>query len=194
LLAWSPLAFSAFDIPLEADRWKRQYLDQVNQVWGLRTPAWLASQVGQESSWRDGLQSSAGARGLCQFIEGTAEGIEKQYSGLAAWGRYSPRWCFYAQALLMRDLYGDYEEKRTRCNAIRFAGSAYNGGPRMLARETAICLTHEDCDPYDWEGVAKHNARASWAYRENRDYVRRITERESIYAALGWGVHYCKRP
>ena len=157
-------------------------------------PAWLAAQVGQESSWRDGLTSSANAKGLCQFIEGTAEGIEKQYAGLAAWGRYSPGWCFYAQALLMRDLYQDYQKDRTRCNAIRFAGSAYNGGPRMLARETAICVTHSQCNAYDWEDVSKHNARAPWAFTENRNYVKRITEREGTYAKLGWGVEYCKRP
>lgn len=162
------------------------------QVWGLEAPAWLAAQVGQESGWRDGLTSSAGARGLCQFIPATAAGIEQQYVGLAGWGRYSPTWCFYAQALLMRDLFADYRPDRDRCNAIQFAGSAYNGGPTMLGREIALCHVDPDCDARFWdESVATQNARAGWAWRENRAYVFRITQREPLYAAAGWGARYC---
>ena len=178
--------------PVKAHAWKRAYLSAARQVWGLELPAWQAAQVGQESAWTDGLTSSAKARGLCQFIEATARGIEAQYEGLAAWGRYSPQWCFYAQSLLMRDLYRRYREGRTPCDAIRFAGSAYNGGPTMLGRETALCLTHADCNAFTWEGVSAHNARAPWAYRENRSYVARITTREPPYAATGWGRAYCK--
>lgn len=196
LLVWSPLAYSqiTYSVPLEADQWKRQYLNQARQVWGLDLPAWLAAQVGQESGWRDGLRSSAGAQGLCQFIEATAVGIERQYAGLASWGRYSPRWCFYAQNLLMRELFHDYRDIRDGCNAIKFAGSAYNGGPTMLGREVALCVVDKTCDREHWdENVAVKNARAGWAWRENREYVTRITQREAAYAATGWGRVYCRR-
>src|SRR5687768_7077731 len=132
LLLWACLLFpspSSGEVPHEARVWKRQWIGTMRQIWGADTPAWMAAQIGQESGWRDGLTSSASAKGLCQFIAPTAAGVERQYEGLASLGRYSPKWCFYAQGLLMRELYQDYDEDRDRCNGIKFAGSAYNGGP-----------------------------------------------------------------
>jgi soluble lytic murein transglycosylase-like protein len=195
LLAWAcwpwPSAYS-FEVPREAKEWKRLYVGTVRQVWGLSTPAWLAAQIGQESGWRDGLTSSAGARGLCQFIPATAAGIEGQFDGLASLGRYSPKWCFYAQALHMRDLYADYARGRDRCEAIKFSGAAYNGGPTALAREIGLCGQDRSCDPTRWADVAQKTSRAGWAIRENRGYVTRITEREGAYASTGWGMEYCR--
>lgn len=189
------LGLADAQVPPEARAWKRQYLGAARQVWGLDLPAWQAAQVGQESGWRDGLTSSAGARGLCQFIPATAAGVERQYAGLESWGRYSPRWCFYAQSLLMRELFHDYRPDRDECSAIAFAGSAYNGGPTMLRREIALCVTDPICDHEHWsENVETKNARAGWAWRENRSYVHRITVREPVYAASGWGRAYCGGP
>lgn len=93
----------------------------------------------------------------------------------------------------MRDLYREFGKGIERCDGIRFAGSAYNGGSTMLNREIALCVVDKDCDPETWEGVATKNARAGWAYRENRGYVFRITQRERMYAATGWGSAYCPR-
>lgn len=200
LLAFSGSAWGdedgprTFLIPEAAKSWKRQYLSAARSIWGLDLPSWLAAQVEQESGWRDGLTSSAGARGLCQFIPATARSIEDQYEDLAEWGRYSPQWCFYAQNLLMRDLYQTFHKNgRDNCNGIKFAGSAYNGGPTMLNREIALCTVDPDCDNDKWsENVATKNARANWAWRENRTYVQRITAREAAYALGGWGIPYCK--
>lgn len=193
LLACSPSAYSQLTVPPAAAEWKRLFTNAYRNVWGLAPPAWLGAQIGQESGWRDGLTSSAGARGLCQFIHATAGGIESQYSGLAAWGRYSPEWCAYAQALLMRDLYRDYQPGRTRCDGIKLAGSAYNGGPAALNREIGLCGQDRNCDPTKWTGhVERKHSRAGWAIRENRGYVARITAREPVYAAAGWGVRFCR--
>lgn len=183
---------AALEVPREAAAYKRDFVRIHRQVWGLDNPAMLAAQIGQESGWVDGLTSRAGARGMCQFIAATAAGVEDQYPGLASWGRYSPTWCLYAQALHMRDLVRDYEEDRDACNAMRFALSAYNGGPRMLNREVALCKADDICD-YEWwnENVAVKNARAGWAWRENRTYVARISLREQFYAADGWGKAVC---
>ncbi len=188
----SPPAFS-LTVPAEAQSWKRQFLNANQQVWGLSSPAWLAAQLGQESGWRDGLKSSAGALGLCQFIPSTAAGIEQQFAGLAALGRYSPKWCFYAQAYLMRDLYNTYRKDRDQCNGMKMAGSAYNGGGVMLRRELSLCAAdYPNCDNRLWdENVGTKNARATWAYKENRSYVFRITQREPLYAASGWGIRFC---
>ena len=180
-------------VPLQAEPHKRPFLRAVRQVWGLEHPAWLAAQVGQESGWRDGLTSTAGAKGICQFIGPTAFGIENQYPGLASLARFSPQWCFWAQSLLMADLYAEFGVGRTRCEGIRFAGSAYNGGPGILRREAALCAADwPDCDQRQWsENVAVKNARAGWAWRENRTYVSRITRAEGDYAAQGWGTAWC---
>lgn len=184
---------TVFKVPPAARPWKRQYLKVVHEVWGLNYPSWLAAQVGQESSWRDGLTSKAHARGLCQFIAPTAIGIERQHPGLVALGRYSPAWCFRAQAILMKDLYRTYKAVRDPCNTIKLAGSAYNGGPMMLNREIGLC--HKDvkkgCHYEHWEHIAPKNARAEWAWKENRDYVFRITQRSKAYADDGWGADYC---
>lgn len=180
-------------IPATAQPWKRQYLKAVREVWGLNSPAWLAAQVGQESGWRDGLVSTAAARGMCQFIEGTAAGIERQNAGLAALGRYSPAWCFRAQALLMRDLFRTYSDVRDPCNGIKFAGSAYNGGPSALNREIGLCHKERATCHYEhWSHVSMKNSRAAWAYRENRDYVKRITDRSATYSVAGWGADFCE--
>jgi len=206
-LASSLLAFSAslsaysapaeqlthFEIPRAASQWKKAWLKAQREVWGLRHPAWLAAQVGQESGWRDGLTSRVGARGLCQAMPATARGMERLYPDLQSLGRYSPQWCFRFQALLMRDLFRTYKDVRDDCNAIKFAGSAYNGGPGMLNREIGLCHKDKDqgCRYEEWAHVSKRNARAMWAFEENRDYVYRISLRSKFYAAAGWGAYYC---
>lgn len=200
-MRWLPLVLALLclpangqSIPLEAAQYKRPFLKAVRQVWGLDAPAWLAAQVGQESGWRDGLTSSASARGLCQFIEGTASGIERQYAGLASWGRYSPAWCFYAQSLLMRDLFRDFAVGRNECDGIKFAGAGYNGSPSTLRREIALCVAdHPNCDRRLWsENVATKRYRAVNYWQENRGYVFRITRNEPLYESDGWGRAYCK--
>lgn len=201
-LAWpsasegaAPAQLTSFEIPRTANQWKRPYLKAVREVWGLTSPAWLAAQVGQESGWRDGLTSRVGAKGMCQFMDATATGLEKQQPGLAALGRYSPSWCFKAQAILMKQLYDSYVKVRDPCNAIKFAGSAYNGGPYMLSREAGLCLKDKDCNFEHWdENVAPKRVRAIWAWKENRDYVFRITQRSQFYAIEGWGDGFCQSP
>jgi membrane-bound lytic murein transglycosylase MltF len=183
------------EVPREAAAFKRMFIKTYRQVWGLNNPAWLAAQIGQESGWRDGLTSSAGAKGMCQFIPATAAGVDSQYPGLASWSRYSPQWCAYAQALLMRELYRSNDDLRDPCNSMKFAGSAYNGGPTMLNREIALCKTNPNCDHEHWdENVATMNARAAWAWKENRTYVTRITQREKFYADELWGTAICEWP
>lgn len=194
LLAFSVSA-SAFEVPREAQAWKRQYLVAARQVWGLELPAWQAAQLGQESGFRDGLTSSAGARGLCQFIGPTAAGIERQYSGLASWGRYSPRWCFFAMSLLNRDLLQEFGRERDKCQGAKFTLAGYNGSPTTLRKEAALCAADfPRCDSRLWdENVAIKTARAAHHWRESRTYVTRIMRNEQAYADQGWGVIYCPR-
>jgi hypothetical protein len=93
----------------------------------------------------------------------------------------------------MRDLYGDFNEGRDDCNRIKFAGAGYNGAPATLRREIDLCAADRNCDVHLWsENVATKRSRAIPYWQENRSYVSRITQREGIYAADGWGAASCK--
>lgn len=163
------------------------------QVWGLENPAFLAAQIEAESYWIDGRISSAAARGLCQFIEPTAAGVERLDPGLVELGRYSPAWCFRAQATLMKDEFGRFKPGRGSCTALLLAASSYNGGPKLLQREIDLCARDPGCDPSRWFGhISSQSARARWAWNENRPYVERIWAREPNYAAEGWGTSECR--
>ena len=184
---------SAFSqgVPHEANVWKRQWQGTMRQIWGLDAPAWGASQIEAESAWRDGRTSSAGAMGLAQFIPSTAQGMERLYPGLASMGRYSPKWSFYANGILMRDLYREFGKDRDKCNGIMLSGAGYNGSPSTLRKEIFLCTTDLKCDVRLWEDIAKKSARAPQHWRESRNYVARITRREPSYAAESWGVAFC---
>ena len=194
-LAWLLLPWpSEAAVPRAAEPHQRQFIGAWRAVLGAAVPAMMGAQVEAESAWRDGQTSSANARGLCQFIEPTAIGIERQNPGLGALGRYSPAWCARAQALLMRDLRDTFATGRGPCSAWLFALAGYNGSPSTLRREIAACAADIDCDHSRWfEHVATHRAR-TWAHwNESRGYVLRIFSREPVYAAAGWGVSLCRQ-
>lgn len=190
-LAW-PLASDAA-VPSAADKYKRQFISAYREVIGLDHPALLGAQVEAESAWIDGQVSSAKARGLCQFIEPTALGIEKQNPGLGALGRYSPAWCARAQAYLMRDLFAEFGKGRSPCSGWLVSFASYNGSPSTLRREINACDATLQCDSKRWfEHIATQRSR-TWAHwNENRSYVMRIFSREPDYVASGWGKSVCR--
>lgn len=197
LVTAAPAAqLTSFEIPRAAAQWKRAFIKAQREVWGLNTPAWLAAQVGQESGFRDGLTSSVGARGLTQFMPGTAAGMERLYPDLVALGRYSPQWAFRAQALLTRDLYREFGKDRDPCNGAKHTLAGYNGSPSTLRKEVALCAADfPNCDSRLWdENVATKRARIPAHWHESRTYVFRIMQREKAYADSGWGVLFCGSP
>lgn len=181
---------------LRAEYHKKEWQKAWRDVWGYgNVPALAAMQVEQESGWVDGRLSSANARGICQFIEPTAVGIETQYNDLIALGRYSVKWCYRAQALLMKDLYDSYiKQGYSPCSAFLMALSAYNGGPSMLKQEQQLCQVDDDCNHYLWflnvEPQRKSRAYKYWV--ENREYVWKIFKREKVYADADWGIMVCQ--
>jgi hypothetical protein len=199
LIFWSVRGYASshFVVPSIAERYKRIYIAAWRTHWGLNYPAALGAQIGQESGWREGLTSSAKARGQCQAIEPTAIALNKQVPGLSSLPMYGPHWCAVAQAALMKELYGRFRMAgRGECDQLKFALSAYNGGLVMLSREIAECVRDgvDNCDPTQWsEHVEYKRSRAGWAFVENRTYVRRIIARESTYATAGWGREWCSK-
>lgn len=167
----------------EAVRYRRLLVGEVRRVWGLaQSPAPFFGQVHQESRFRAGAESPAGALGLAQFMPGTAAWVQGLYAAdlrplCEAQGGCprSPAWALRALVLWDRRLWlgagwarGDEDRM-----AVMLAG--YNGGEGWITRERRACAARPGCDPDRWwgqlEGVC---LRAAWACRENRDYPRLI--------------------
>ena len=74
------------------------------------------------------------------------------------------------------------------CDRMAFTLSAYNGGIGWVGKDRALSA-RVGRNPNRWFGhVSDVNAgRKVSAFRENRDYVRRIITRQHLYIKAGWG-------
>jgi soluble lytic murein transglycosylase-like protein len=167
----------------------RRWVEQaVAEEWGVEgSPARLAAQIHQESSWNAKARSAVGAEGLAQFMPATARWIAQAYPDqLGKFDPWDPQ-----QAALAAAVYDAHLVRRnpgaTTCDSWAFGFSAYNGGETRLRREQALARQH-GTDPNVWFGsVANQRARGAAAWRENRGYVRRILlQLEPAYVDAGW--------
>jgi hypothetical protein len=119
--------------------------------------AFFTRLIWQESSFRTGVVSPAGAQGVAQFMPGTA-----RERGLA--DPFDPEQAIPASASLLADL-------RTRFGNLGLAAAAYNGGPARVAgwlegrgelaletRSYVYRITGRTVD--DWSAEAKAEGRA----------------------------------
>lgn len=173
----------------------RHYVEQAaSEVWGVEaSPARLAAQIHQESSWDPGARSDVGAQGLAQFMPATARWIAQQFPDrLGDFDPWDPR-----QAALAAAVYDQWlvqrNPGRTACDCWSFGLSAYNGGESRLHAEQA--LAHKaGRDSLTWFGsVDRYRARSPSAWKQNRGYVWRILKvLEPAYIAAGWsGTAVC---
>lgn len=189
----APAPALAAGIPAEAQQHRRVLVRVAHQVMGLAAPvATLAAQVHQESRWRPDARSGAGAEGLAQTMPGTAAWLaEIQPRELHPAQPFNPGWALRALVT-----YDDWLLARVPgagdCERWAFALAGYNGGLGWVQRDRRQARA-AGADPDRWFGqVEHHTARADWARRENRGYVRRIlTELEPRYRAAGWGQGAC---
>ncbi|MHB1273634.1 MAG: transglycosylase SLT domain-containing protein [Rhodanobacter sp.] len=155
--------------------------------WGVdASPARLAAQLHQESSWNPQARSAVGAQGLAQFMPSTGRWLAQRFPQLGAYDPWDPSWSAHAAAvydhwLLTRN------PGRGSCSNWAFAVSAYNGGEPALHREQALAGRYGH-DSQRWFGnVADMRSRTPAAWRENRGYVRRILiVLEPAYIDAGW--------
>lgn len=192
LLALSDLAFA--QIPAEAGRWRYELTRQARLVWGLDAPiATFAAQIHQESSWQAGARSRVGARGMAQFMPKTADWIAEEYPEELGFNQpENPIWAIRALVRFDRWLW-DRVTARTDCDRMAKVLSGYNGGLRMLERETERAIGLR-LDPERWWAHVEvvTGVRADWAWVENRTYVNRILlVLEDRYQAAGWGRGSC---
>lgn len=185
-LAVSPAEASP-RIPLRADGYAKLLEREAVARFGLRAPvALLAAQLHQESAWRPDAQSPY-AMGLAQFTAPTSKWIGTVCPDLGPPDVWDARWSIRAQACYMRHLHAQLADVPVACERWAMALSAYNGGQGWLRRDRRRASA-QGADPARWYGhVELHSGRASWAFRENREYPRRIQlVLEPLYSAAGW--------
>lgn len=173
-------------IPSEARKHQRNLIREARAVWGLKAPvATFASQIHQESAWRPGAVSRAGAQGLAQFMPRTSEWMSGIYPELGPVNPFDPRWAIRAQVRYMRWLW-NRTDGADCLERMAFALSAYNGGLGWVQRRKALSSSPGLClfvtcaiNP----GISDANQ------RENEHYPRRILlELEPRYASWGPGA------
>ncbi|MCH5277495.1 MAG: transglycosylase SLT domain-containing protein [Desulfovibrionaceae bacterium] len=175
-------------IPRAAEQHKAVLTRAARDYWGLNAPVSVfAAQVHTESGWDSGATSPVGAQGLAQFMPATAKWLPSVMPGTGKPAPFNPGWALRALCAYDRWLWGrtdganDYER-------MAFVLSAYNGGLGWVIRDKARASAL-GMDASRWFGhVENVNAgRNRAAFAENRQYPRRILERQSAYIKAGWG-------
>jgi membrane-bound lytic murein transglycosylase MltF len=157
-------------------------------LWGIQAPtARIAAQIHQESLWDPEAQSRY-ADGMAQFTPATAEWIAKLFPNeLGDFDPMDPAQAVRAMVIYDHWLLQQVPSAATECDKWAFALSSYNGGLGWLKRDRKRA-SEKGSDSARWFGhVEAHSARAKWAIKENRHYVRVIlTHWEPAYIAAGW--------
>lgn len=187
-----PMLAMAAGIPHEAAKYRRDLVRNARLVWGIDAPvATFAAQIHQESGWRHDAKSRF-ANGLAQFTPDTADWISSIFPDLADRQPFNPAWAL--RALVRYDLWlWKRMPAAASCDRMAFSLAGYNGGAGWISRDRKAAR-QAGADPDRWWGeVERFNAgRAAWAYRENRDYPRKILHQwEPMYVAAGWGMGAC---
>lgn len=175
-------------IPPQANEYRRDLIRLSRSVWGMDAPvSTLAAQIHQESSWRPAAVSSAGAKGLAQFMPATAAGLARDYADFAQ--PFDPRWSMLYQSRYMRRLYEQVAYARDDCERYAFALSSYNGGMKWVQRRQQMSVNPAYCLYQTCEinpGILASNQ------RENSEYSKNILLRLTpVYYQAQWGAAKC---
>lgn len=176
--------------PPQAEPYRRDLVRTARFVFGMSAPvAVLAAQVHQESAWNP-TAKSAYASGLAQFTPATASDMARLHPDLRAAAPLDPRWALLALCRYDKALLASASFAATPADRWAFALAAYNGGPGWIPRDRATARAL-GLDASRWFGHVEtvNSGRAAWAWRENRDYPRRILlVHQRLYRSWGPGV------
>lgn len=174
----SPVA--AQGLPKNSYLYRAILIKEVRHTWGINgNVALFAAQIHQESAWKANAQSHVGARGLGQFMPGTADDMNRWYQReLAGLATHSPLWSIRALVLYDFRLYNAIKPMSSpgvsECDRFAMMLSGYNGGLGWTNRDRRLAASKQR-NPDIWFGqVELESNRAPWALSENRGYVRRI--------------------
>lgn len=177
-------------VPPAANAHKRELLRAAQLEWGLGAPvAVFAAQVHQESGWRPEAVSRVGARGLAQFMPGTASWwCALNDLGAADCQPHNPAWALRALVGYDKYLFDRAPERYAPYDRMWVALRAYNGGLgqwQAEARSTGLRLpTRAQVD-----AACGQARRAAQHCAENLGYPRRILiVIQPRYAAWGPGL------
>lgn len=188
LVTTSVWAESVSTVPREALKYRSQLTREARAVWGLNAPVpVMAAQIHQESRY-DPTAKSKYAGGIAQFTPATAEWISGVYR-LGEPQPFDPAWAIRALVLYDRHLW-DRSRGVDNCHHWGFTLAGYNGGAGWIAKERKLA-GQSGVHPDVWfDGVERFSARAEWAWKENRDYPRKILfKHQQLYRT--WGETAC---
>lgn len=177
-------------VPANAARYRLELVRAAHSQWGLSAPvAVLAAQVHQESGWRADAVSHVGAKGMAQFMPGTAtwwcklqgmDALECQPS--------NPTWALRALVGYDKFLFDRTPERYALRDRVWVALRAYNGGLghwNAEAARTGLRLP----DRLAVDAACGSARRALLHCAENLGYPRRIMDvLQPRYAAWGPGL------
>lgn len=187
-----PLLAFAQAIPRDAYRYRGDLTRAAHGIWGLDAPvATFAAQIHQESRWRETAVSSAGARGVAQFMPATAQWIGGAYTALGPGDPANPVWAIRALVTYDKHIH-ERIAAATPCERMWMTLWGYNGGPGWVTRDQAKAR-QAGADPRRALAVEPFNAgRNPAAFAENRGYPRLILTRfEPLYVQSGFGQGSC---
>jgi len=173
-------------IPATSLQYRMTLQQAAGERFGLDAPvARLAAQLQQESGWNPKAESPY-AQGLAQFTPPTAAWLPQICPRIGPPDPWDAGWSIRAQTCYDAWLYARAPGSGD-CARWAMTLSAYNGGETARDRERVLA-DRAGADPDVWfHETASFRARGKSAWRENRDYVRRILlVLEPAYIDAGW--------
>lgn len=189
LMFTAPANAAEISIPRAALPHKAALIRAAHAELGLDAPvALLAAQIHTESLWRADAVSPVGAQGLAQFMPSTARWLPTIAPHTGEPLPFNPGWALRALCAYDRWLFKRVKNAAGLADHWAFVLVAYNGGEKWRIRdqEAAANLGHDPARY--WASVELVNSgRRTSAFRENREYPRRIFSIQSVYERAGWG-------
>lgn len=184
LLSCAPAPAHA-QVPQAAHAYRADLTRTARAVWGMDAPvAVFAAQVHQESGWRPGAVSHAGAAGLAQFMPTTSKWIAGIDPALRANQPFNPAWAMRALVTYDQWLYERTPRAYTARDRMWVALRAYNGGLGHWQAEARNAASPDRAAVDAACGTARRH-RSHCA--ENLGYPKRILiDLQPRY--LGWGA------
>ena len=189
LLLTVPAKAAEITIPRAALSHKAALIRAAHAELGLDAPvALLAAQIHTESLWRAGATSHAGAQGLAQFMPATARWLPTVAPHTGEPLPFNPGWAIRAMCAYNSFLHAQVRNTASARDRWAFTLSGYNGGLGWVQRDRALAASKGRDPARYWGSVEYVNAgRKPSAFRENREYPRRIFAIQSVYEQAGWG-------
>lgn len=185
----TPAKAAEITIPQAARPHRAALIRAAHAEMGLDAPvALLAAQIHTESRWRADAVSPVGAQGLAQFMPATARWLPSVAPQTGEPLPFNPGWSLRAMCAYDHWLWARITRAVSACDRWAFTLCAYNGGLGWVQRDQALAA-REGRDSFRyWGSVELVNAgRRASAFRENREYPKRIFRIQDVYERDGWG-------